>query len=456
MKNISKLLLAAVLAPSAGFAQMSLEDRVAELEANQSLNIFSFSGALETSYDSIKAKQGVTSTTREYDEETNYLRMKAFINVDAKVSPKINFYSRFATSKFFNTYEQRNIGTGSSPELLGELSESRDEKGSQVYLEKAYADYTFAEGSVFSFGRLPTIDGPLTHIQNGRPRSGTYPALMYNSALDGLALSKNMALGAGNFAARVIYTPFMNTTTSEGKSSSFPAVFIKPTVNSDKQSNFTDLTSLMLEYGMNTGMGAFNVIYQGYQTGEFYADGASISTVVSASATATGSGVVYFKNQAHNLTAEWNRVANTDLDLGVSYITTRVQNRGSISMLVGTTPVAAIYGLGASKQDEVLTGSSSLVSARYSVMNELMVGAEYLAGGKNVFIYDVGADNLTSFYSTPGTGTHAYVLFKPEPQLGFKLGYMNQEYKNTPFTFGESKETDRKVTTYYANIRLDF
>lgn len=456
MKKISKLLLAAVLAPSAGFAQMSLEDRVAELEANQSLNIFSFSGALETSYDSLQAKQGVTSTTREYDEKTDYLRMRAFINVDAKVSPKINFYSRFTTSKFFNTYEEKNIGTGSSPVLNTELTEARDEKGSQVYLEKAYADYTFAEGSVFSFGRLPTLDGPITHIPKGRPRSGTYPALVYNSALDGLALSKNMSLGDGNFAARVIYTPFMNRTTSEGKGSTFPAVLLKPTVNSDNQANFTDLTSLMLEYGMDTKMGAFNVIYQGYQTGEFYADGATITTPISSTASATGSGVVHFKIQAHSLSGEWNRVANSDLDLGVSYISTRVENRGTISMLAGTTPVAYIYGLGATKEGETLNGSSALVSARYSVLHNFMVGAEYLAGGKNVFIYDSGADNLTGFYSTPGTGTHAYFLYKPEPQLGFKLGYMNQEYKNAPFTFGESKETDRKITSYYANIRLDF
>ena len=51
------------LVPALSLAQSkTLEERVAELEANQSLNIFSFSGTFQTRYDQIiSAKQSSTT-----------------------------------------------------------------------------------------------------------------------------------------------------------------------------------------------------------------------------------------------------------------------------------------------------------------------------------------------------------------------------------------------------------
>lgn len=443
-----------------------LEARIGELEATQSLNIWSFSGILETSYDAIGAKQGATTAalaifnTPAYDESTNYLRLRFSFNADANVSDRIKFYSRLTTTKFFNTYDKRSTGTGDAPEVSIELGEARSENSSLVYLEKAYADYTFTPGNVLSFGRLPTLDGPFAHYPHGKPRSGTYPALMYNSALDGLAYSHNRNIGGGNFSARVIYTPFSVYNDSSGRIAGFPATLEAPKYNDSKKSNFVDLTSLMLEYSASSSVGNWGLIYQGYQTGKFNINGADLQIPSTGDLTTIslfrGSGTAGFEATAHSLTAEWTNIMNSKLHLGVLHIMTEVKNSGKITFADATAGGSNIYGLGASKEDESLDGSTTLLTARYDLQPNFMIGAEYLAGGKNVFIYDVGADNLTGFYSTPGTGTHAYFIYRPESQLSFRLGWMKQDYKSTPFTFGASKDTDREVTTTYANLRLDF
>lgn len=447
-KKIARYALIGSMMPMMANAQtMSIEDRLAELEANQSLNIFKFSGTLETWYDSIKAKQ---TTATAYEGNVDYMRLRASLNVDADVSKSIKFYSRFTTSKFFNKYfsQATTAGAGvvSAPSVNPEFAESRDERGSQVYLEKAYADVTVGDsGLIFSFGRLPTMDGPFVHYPTGKARSGTYPALMYNASLDGLAGSYNMKSDAGDFSARLIYTPTTYFATSAGTTNPVPSYQTSPTVGGAKTNTTNTLTSLMLEYSKKMeGIGALNLIYQGYQTGEIEIPGSAFNN-------GTGtSGSVSSKVSANSLTASLDDIASLGLDFGLTYLTSEVKNQGTI-----TIGPSSIFGIGASTLGETLTGSSVLASLRYRIAS-LYLGAEYLAGGKNVFIYDVGADNLTSFYSTPGTGTHAYLLYKFHPELGLRLGYMNQEYKNTPFTFGPSRDTDRKISTYYANLRLDF
>jgi len=142
---------------------------------------------------------------------------------------------------------------------------------------------------------------------------------------------------------------------------------------------------------------------------------------------------------------------DSGFDLGVTSLQSKVDNSGR-----ATIPgLGSIYGFGASSEGESLSGNTTLVSARYK-WNNTFIGGEYLMGGKNVFNYDPSTEVANGFYSTPGTGTHAYVLHKLAPELALRVGYMKQDYKSTPFTFGASGDTDRTITTVYTNLRLVF
>ena len=84
-KKISAVLVAGALMAPQAFAQAkTLEERVAELEANQSLNIFNFSGIFTTRYDDIlKAKQTEPAASALDTKDLNYMRMKFQFNIES-------------------------------------------------------------------------------------------------------------------------------------------------------------------------------------------------------------------------------------------------------------------------------------------------------------------------------------------------------------------------------------
>ncbi len=468
-KLISTVLLVSAMAPVA-FAQEDLikrlsllEDRIGELEANQSLNIFKFGGLLETRYDNIKALQ-TDPTSSAIDSKVDYLRLRASFDMSADVSKNIKVYSRYTMTKFSNIYYTQSVGTGSAPVTSADLSAAKEENGAQVYVEKFYADATVPDtGVVFSFGRLPISDGPPFHFPNGRPRTGTYPGLLYNGQLDGVALTYNKPVADGTFSVRGVHTPMTVLTSSAGKLTGAKGVISNPTDNAGNSSRtLRDLDTLMLEFNSNKVSFADNIsiILQAFSVSLTMA-GSQLS-VPYQSTSLTGSGDVDFKIEAQALYFGIENIAHIGLDFSATHLMSTVTNDGCITF--GGAPCtdayisasSAIAGFGATTRGEKMKGSSTLLTARYRIISPTYFGVEYLMGGKNVYVFDQNSDNIVAFYDTPGTGTHAYILHKFTNDLGLRLGYMQQDYKSTVFGFGPSKDTDRKVTTYYANLRLDF
>ncbi len=442
------IVLLSVFVNSSFASTKTLEERVAELEANQTVNIFNFSGFLSTRFDHIDAKQTTPSTTA-FEGHTQHWRLKSGFNINANISPKTKFYSTFAVSKKFNKWNSKTNGSGTAAIYLSELEESRGNNGSQVYLEKAYADYSISDSTVFSFGRLPTVDGPPSNLPMGKARMGTYPSMGYNATFDGMALSYKKPINEEqNLSLRLLYTPFTYYTNSQGKMFDPPNGLSNVVINNNRINSETRMFAEMLEYSIKNTFIAqeFSLIYFMYQTENLAIDGSDFNA-----GSGAGSGLINLKFSAEVLLAQLEKVAGSDLDLALTVLMSKVQNRGIV-----TVPGAGtIYGFGATYEEETLAGSSLLLSARYK-MDNFYVGGEYLKGGKNVFNYSPAAEYLTSFYNTAGTGIHLYTLYKIAPELGLRFGYVEQKYDNTPFTFGPVASTDRKITTVYSELRLDF
>ncbi|MFZ3230389.1 MAG: DUF3373 family protein [Pseudobdellovibrio sp.] len=450
MNTKLSVVLACLLGASPVIAQtkaLSLEDRVAELEASQSLNMFTFGGFLGTRYDDVNVKQTTPAATA-FEGHTQHWRLTGGINANANVSNKIKFYSTSAISKNFNSWNSQTAGAGTSATILSDPTDSRAEKGSQIYLEKIYADYKLTDSLVFSFGRLPTMDGPPSEMALGNARMGTYPSVGYNAPFDGFALSYNMPMEKQNLAFRVLYTPFTYYTTTVGKlAGNAPEGLGNVTINGTKINSETAFGAAMVEYGIDGTAVAnkINVMLFAYQTGNLPIDGSQLSVG------AGGSGLVEFKVGGQVLTTNFSGIAGSDFDLSLTYFQSKVDNSGDINV----TGLGHIYGFGAVVQGDSLSGSTKLISARYKLGNTF-IGAEYLDGGKSVFNYDPATEVINGFYSTTGTGSHAYVTHKLTPELALRLGYMKQDYKSTPFTFGASSDTDRTIATIYSSLRLDF
>ncbi|WP_413586252.1 DUF3373 family protein [Bdellovibrio sp. HCB274] len=447
MKNNFKKISAAFIAgmlmiPSAQAA--TLEERVAELEANQSLNIFNFSGTFITRFDDIiKAEQTEPDTAGNAafdNSDLTYLRMKFQFNIDANISKNVKFYSRLTTSKHFNTFYQQDATMSNSDDL----SASNAYDSSRVVLEKAYADFTVPDTGLTLFvGRLPTVDGQPQNYKDGRARMGTYPMLSYDSVLDGMGLSYKMDqwMPAGQtLAFRALYTPF-----SQYYAGASGAYTKTPTTQAggNLPTNSAGY-GVMLDYGINdmSWADSMGLVLLNFQTSDIYYANPGDTTV-------TGVSDLTLKVGGTTLAWELNGIAKSGWDLSVSYLASNLDSNGQLMANVPGT------GFGTAADSDSNSGSVMLLATRYR-LGSWIFGGEWVNGSENSFYYATATEDLTNFYSTHGNGYHAYVTKKFGQNIAFRVGYMLQDYDYTPTGIGPVVASDRKIETAYANLRLDF
>lgn len=447
LKKILAVLIMGVLMAPQAFAEtkgLTLEERVAELEANSSLNIFSFSGAFQTRFDDImKAKQTdpamVLGQPAAFDnKDLTYLRMKFQFNINANISKNIKFYSRLTADKHFNTFV---TSGGPSTTSGAQLTSGNDYANPGVVLEKAYADFIIPDSNfVLSLGRLPTVDGQPQNYKDGRARMGTYPMLSYDTTLDGFALTYKVDeyLPKDNkLALRLIYTPFSQYNLGSSGYTSSATQQTGAKLDTQVSTYAVQVDYLLDNMSWTDNMG---VVLQNFQTGDLYYNSAAPGS--------TGPSSLNIAVGGATLAVEMNGIAYTPWDLSLSYLASSVKSSGAMGLL----------GVGFdtnSSTSDTMTGGVFLLSTRYKLASWIL-GAEYLNGSKNGFYYAGNEEDLTNFYSTRGDAYHLYVTKKFTQNLSLRLGYMDQKYKWTSPALGAPVSSDRVIQTGYANLRLDF
>ena len=447
-KKISAVLVAGALMAPQAFAQTkSLEERVSELEANQSLNIFSFSGTFQTRWDDlIKLEQNSPATDNLGQSAVvdrkgeSYMRMKFQLEIDANVSKYIKFYSRLTATKQFNSFYQQ--GYASTDVGGNDLTAPSDYRSSAVFLEKAYVDLMIPDTNfTLSIGRLPTVDGQPENYKDGRARMGTYPQLSYDSVLDGFALTykaDEYMPTDHKLAARVIYTPFSQYNVGTDG-------YVSGVTNQlgEKLNTQVDTTAAMIDYSNDNkwGMDNFGLVLMYFQTGSLYYPNPAYTS----GGAAGGASSLNLSVGGTTIATEFNGIAHTGWDLSASYLLSNLKSHGSMYAM----------GFGTAAADDSMNGGVLLLSTRYR-LGSWILGAEYVNGSKDSFYYAANEEDLTNFYSTKGDAYHLYVTKKFTSNLSLRVGYMDQEYKWTPTGLGANKDSDRKIQTGYANMRLDF
>ncbi|MEK2689829.1 DUF3373 family protein [Bdellovibrio sp. GT3] len=442
MKNNFKKISAAFIAgmlmvPTVNAA--TLEERVSELEANQSLNIFNFSGMFQTRFDDIlKASQTTPNTAGNpaFDNsDLTYLRMKFQFNVDANISKNVKFYSRLTTTKHFNTFYQQDLAAAT------DLTSANSYRDSHVVLEKAYADFTIPDtGLNFFIGRLPTVDGQPQNYKDGRARMGTYPMLSYNSVLDGMGLSYKLDqyMPEGHqLALRGLYTPFgQYYAGSNGTYTNAPTNGQGANVKTAAPGY-----GLMIDYAVKDLSWADNMglVLLNFQNSDLY---------IPASGGLSDTGNLTIGIGGTTLAWELNGIAHSGWDLSLSYLASKLKSNGILSS-------GAPVGFDTNSSSDENKGDVFLLSTRYT-LGTWILGGEWVHGSEDSFYYATAAEELTNFYGTRGEGYHLYVTKKFAQNVAFRVGYMLQDYDYTPATVGAASATDRKIETAYANLRMDF
>ena len=142
--------------------------------------------------------------TNPANEDVIY-RTKLNLNMKAKIAPNLKFSGRLSSYKNWGD-------SNTNQQLMAEMDARQGrtpDNHSDIYLERAYLDWYMTQGSVpltLTLGRQPSSDGPSFEIKEGFERKGTYDALAFDGAADGVVLTANLSkVTPGGTAFRVAY-----------------------------------------------------------------------------------------------------------------------------------------------------------------------------------------------------------------------------------------------------------
>ncbi|UXR64954.1 DUF3373 family protein [Bdellovibrio bacteriovorus] len=414
----------------------SVEERLAELEANQNLRYISLSGFLISSYDHIAVSETYPRALDHNDLQ--YARLRFSLNADAELNPQLKVYTRLTATKFMNNWRSQ----GGTPYYIKDIEGVYSQSGSEIHLEKAYVDLSCpASLWTLSVGRLPTVNGSPEHFWDVLPRQGTYPLLTFDAPLDGVGVTyradSHLPMNH-ELSLRALYTPFMDVSWNGMYKYLMPPK--EDTTGGTPSGSDTDtmikMWALQADYSLKDQerWEDLTAIVQYYQGGPL--------------PFSSGAGTSDLNIEVNGLTGllEVMGIAQTGLDVSLSHTYTNAISDGQF---------APGLGFGTDKNSGSNQGSITLLSTRYRWATWAL-GLEWLSASNVPFYFSAAPEDLTRFYSTPGSGEHLYVTKKIFNLVTARMGYRQQDLQNYPITFGPVASTDRQVKTYYLNLRTDF
>ncbi len=131
----------------------------------------------------------------------NQLSTKFMLNMDSTITKDMKFTGRLS---MFKNWASTNGSTI-------DATEGRRANGSEMFVERAYVDYTAIKGDVpviFTIGRQPSSDGLSHQFKDNTVRKSTYSAMIVEGNADGLLATIDLkkATGMENAAVRFAYT----------------------------------------------------------------------------------------------------------------------------------------------------------------------------------------------------------------------------------------------------------
>src|SRR5690606_4524233 len=197
---------------------------------------------------------------------------------------------------------------------------------SAVFLERAFANYAFTKSFIFSAGRLPTVDGMPKHMSRDQAMMGNYPTLAYSAIFDGVAFTYLKSIGAHKFTGRFVYTPFSQLNLNNRS---------KRVVDSSNQKvdSLEDGYSLMFEYENEQLSWArrAHIILQYLVNDNFYLP---LST----------NNNLYAYLSRYVIASQFDDVASTGFDFGLSFVHNRLRSRGAIPGVGGWMTASGVNG----------------------------------------------------------------------------------------------------------------
>ena len=342
-------------------------------------------------------------------KEDTIWRTKLNINMKAKIADNLKFSGRLSSYK---NWGDSNTNTSAYATIDSRQGRTPDNT-STMYLERAYLDYIINPGAniplIVTMGRQPSSDGPSYQIKEGMSRKGTYDALAFDGAADGIVLTANLTKVIKGTSARIAYGVPSNTSnngdaTSPVKDTKVTGIFVDKSFEGIGKGNLLQVYHVMAkdfnaDASGNAGAADKNV-------GDFDVSGLMLEV----------SGMNNFDFFAHYARSVAKPNGKTFAMGGVEY-----------GLLSGGSPLTVKDSVGTEEK----TGNAIWLGARYNATKTWSVGAEYNKGSENWFSFTYSPNDPMNKLATRGTATELYASMKVNKYANIRFGMVNIKYDYT-------------------------
>ena len=435
MKN--KIILSAIVATTlfgTSASALTVEERIAKLEAiinaqQKEINELKSTTedieelderleTVETRSFTDKIKFGVGMRVEANNVETTYadgtspakediiFRTKLNLNMKTKIADNLKFSGRLSSYK---NWGDSNTNAAAYATIDSRQGRTPD-NSSAIYLERAYLDWTINADSqipvTMTLGRQPSSDGPSYQIKEGMSRKGTYDALAFDGAADGIVLTANLSKVISGTSARIAYgTP--NNGSNNGSATStvvdtkVTGVFIDKSFEGIGQANLMQVYHVMAKdfNADSSGVAGANDI----NVGDFDVSG---------------------------LMFEVNNLKNFDFFAHYARSVAKPNGKTMDMSAQGGSPTAGLLTSTAGDTSDK-TGDAIWVGARYNINKDWSVGAEYNKGSKNWFSFTYAPSDPINKLATRGTATEVYASKKINKYANIRFGFLKVDYDYT-------------------------
>ena len=402
-----------------------LEKTVKELKA-QSFNSFNDDiedlderlETVETRSFTDKIQLGLGMRVEANDVETTYAdgskpvnediiyRTKLNINMKAKIADNLKFTGRLSSYK---NWGDSNTNTSAYATIDSRQGRTPDNT-STMFAERAYLDWTINGGATvpvtMTLGRQPSSDGPSYQIKEGMTRKGTYDALAFDGAADGIVFTANLNKVSKGTSARIAYG-----IPSNGSNNGSATSTVKD----------TKVTGIFADKAFD-GIGKDN-LFQVYHVmaKDFNAD---------SSGQAGANDVNVGDFDVSGLMFEVSNMNNFDFFAHYAKSTAKPNGNTMDMSSQGGAPTAGLLTSVAGDTEEK-SGNATWIGARYNATKTWSIGAEWNKGSKNWFSFTYAPNDPINKLAARGTATEVYASKKINKNANIRLGMVKIDYDYT-------------------------
>jgi len=404
-----------------------LDERVSDVEFRSYTDKISFGLGMRVE------SNHFTNTKLNGDKYSTTLnRIKVNINMKSKIADDMKFVGRLSMYKNWGDQTPRMTNL--------DYSQGRRPNSSELYVERAYVDWLTNKGSTVPFtvslGRLSTSDGPSYNIKEDTKRKGTFSALAYDWAMDGVILTANLdKISSGTDVQFTYFTPSVQDN---------PKTISQ--IGYDSGIDDTTVTGLIVNK-------TFKKLSFGNSFQAYYIP--ATDTTVTVPGTDTASGNTETKNLGDMILTgammEFTKI-NGNIDFFTHYAQNEARPNGETISLKNGKSAGLLSAVPTATSTTVSTdsiyGHAIWVGTRYHINKVWKVGAEYNKGSKNWFSFTVGSNDPVNKLAVRGEVTEVYVTKSINKYANIRVGYIdiNVDNMNSGMIFGSPRSlTDPNV-----------